>query len=81
MSHIIGVDLGGTKLAGAAFTRDGEIVRRHTTALRGRGGADVAALVVEQVRALRGEQEGDFAIGVSVPGIHRADRVVREPGR
>lgn len=72
---IIGVDLGGTKVAGAAFGSDGQILNRHTTALRGKGGTDVAALVVEQVRALRsGPAQSADAVGVSVPGIYRAER-------
>lgn len=72
---VIGVDLGGTKLAGAAFTDDGEILNRHTTALRGKGGKDVASLVIEQVRALRsGPAHSASAVGVSIPGIYHADR-------
>lgn len=72
---VIGVDLGGTKLAGAAFSDDGEILNRHTTALRGKGGTDVATLLIEQVRALRsGAAQSATAVGVSVPGIYRAER-------
>jgi glucokinase len=71
---IIGVDLGGTKLAGAAFDADGQLLNRHTTALRGRIGSDVAILVVEQIRALRsGAAENADAVGISVPGIYRSD--------
>jgi glucokinase len=72
-SAVIGVDLGGTKLAGAAFGVDGEILHRHTTALGGKGGSDVAALVVELVRVLgSGPGLNVEAVGVSVPGIYRA---------
>lgn len=70
---IIGIDLGGTKLAGAAFDADGTILDRHTRALSGRSGTDVAALIVEQVRALRsGTAAIADGVGVSVPGIYRA---------
>ncbi|MGH7638274.1 MAG: ROK family protein [Gemmatimonadaceae bacterium] len=71
---VIGVDLGGTKLAGAAFSDDGGILNRHTTAVRGKAGQDVATLVIEQVRALRsGPAQNASAVGVSVPGIYHAD--------
>ena len=71
---VIGVDLGGTKLAGAAFTDDGQILNRHTTALRSKTGQDVATLVIDLVRALRaGPAQRATAVGVSVPGIYRAD--------
>ena len=74
-ASIIGVDLGGTKLAGAAFDADGQVLDRHTTALHGRGGPDVETLIVEQVRALRaGPARDASAVGVSVPGIYRAER-------
>lgn len=72
---VIGVDLGGTKLAGAAFSDDGEVLNRHTTALRGKAGKDVATLVIEQVRALRsGPAKDATAVGVSVPGIYHASK-------
>jgi glucokinase len=73
-ASIIGVDLGGTKLAGAAFDVEGQLLDRHTTALLGRSGRDVATLVVEQVRALRsGAAKHADGVGVSVPGIYRPD--------
>jgi len=76
---VIGIDLGGTKLAAAVFDDDGEILARDTVALDGRGGDDVAMLLLERVRALRqraahGSREAPAAVGVSVPGIYRGDR-------
>lgn len=71
---VIAVDLGGTKLAGAAFSDDGEILNRHTSALRGTSGSDAATLVIEQVRALcSGPAQGATAVGISIPGIYHAD--------
>lgn len=77
----IGVDLGGTKLASAIFTADGDIVHRESVPLAGRSGDEVGALIVEQVHALL-ERSGarllgqtpDAAasVGVAVPGIYRA---------
>jgi glucokinase len=75
---LIGIDLGGTKLASAVFAADGEILRRESVQLAGRGGDEVGALIVEQVRStqhaarsLVDSPTGD-AIGVAVPGIYRA---------
>jgi glucokinase len=78
---LIGVDLGGTKLASAVFAPDGEILHRESVPLAGRSGDDVGALIVEQIRTLcerarskvsvRSPQSA-AAVGVAVPGIYRA---------
>ena len=70
MPHI-GIDLGGTKLASAVFTADGDILHRESVPLAGRAGDEVGALVVEHVRALCAD-DGIGAVGVAVPGIYRA---------
>jgi glucokinase len=67
----IGIDLGGTKLASAVFTADGDILHRETVPLAGRAGDEVGALVVEHVRALRADNRID-AVGIAIPGIYRA---------
>jgi predicted NBD/HSP70 family sugar kinase len=41
---VAGVDLGGTKLAAAAFSDDGEILHRESVPLAGRQGDDVGSL-------------------------------------
>jgi glucokinase len=69
----IGIDLGGTKLACAVFTADGEIVHRESIPLADRGGSDVGALIVDQIRVLSARsQQPAVAVGVAVPGIYRA---------
>lgn len=72
---VIGLDLGGTKIAAALFPSGGEPAHRSTVALRGRTGRDVGAALVEQALALFGaaEREGTSAVGVgiAVPGIYR----------
>jgi len=71
---LIGLDLGGTKLASAVFDDDGEIVERNTVSLDGRAGGDVAGLLLDRLRDLRrtaGELRG---VGISVPGLYHADR-------
>jgi len=70
---VLGIDLGGTKLALAVFSDDGSLVRNETTMLAGRTGGEVGALVAEQVGkflALQKEAGDEISsIGVCVPGI------------
>ena len=72
----IGLDLGGTKLASALFTDEGDIMWREVVALDGRQGDPVGELVGHQVQRLS-ERANDAsmivnAVGVSVPGIYHA---------
>lgn len=69
----IGVDLGGTKLAAAAFTGGGELLHRESTPLADRRGVAVGHLIAERIRELsrRHQVEG---VGVCVPGLYRASR-------
>jgi glucokinase len=75
-TSVIGVDLGGTKIAVALFTRQGEPLHREAVAVEGRTGASVGALLVERVCALveTAVREGEPAagVGIAVPGIYRA---------
>lgn len=69
---IVGIDLGGTKLASAIFTPDGDILHRDSVPLAGRGGRDVGTLIAEQARAAATRGPGStVAVGVAVPGIYR----------
>jgi glucokinase len=67
----LGIDLGGTKLAAAAFTDDGELLHREATPLAGRTGADVGALVAQRVDDLS-DRFACRATGVCIPGLYRA---------
>jgi glucokinase len=69
----IGVDLGGTKLAAAAFTAAGELLQRESTPLADRQGAAVGALIVEQITQLA-ERHTLEGAGVCVPGLYRSSR-------
>jgi glucokinase len=69
----VGADLGGTKLAAAAFTDAGEIVVRETIPIAGREGAAVGSLIAERLERLALEHQCEAA-GVCVPGLYRADR-------
>ncbi len=44
---LLGIDIGGTKLAAAVFTEEGEIISRDLTLLGERGGKDAGALVAD----------------------------------
>ena len=69
---VLALDLGGTKLAVALFSPQGEIQSRDAIPLSSRKGHQVGELIVGEVRKYV-ESEGDAlkAIGVSVPGISR----------
>src|ERR1035437_8193374 len=70
---VIGIDLGGTKLAGALFTRNGKVLRKSVVPLEGRRGRAVGALICQELKTLlaaaRAKRLRVSAIGVSVPGI------------
>lgn len=74
---VIGVDLGGTKLAVAGLTTEGRVLHRAVVALAHRTGPAVGALVVEETLRLRGRLMADGlgtdAVGVCIPGIYAAD--------
>jgi glucokinase len=73
---VIGIDLGGTKLAGAVFRETGTLVDRQTRKLGGRSGEAAGAAVVEMLSDMRhrAAAAGDpaEAAGIAVPGIYAA---------
>lgn len=71
---VIGIDLGGTKVASAAFSDYGKILVRVVEPLEGRGGPDVGALVQQVVRETSGRApEKITGVGMCVPGIYYPD--------
>ena len=70
---VIGMDLGGTKLSGALFTREGDIIHTQETLLEGKEGAEAGAIVVQQLIDLdEYAREGHFqlhSVGICIPGI------------
>lgn len=70
---VIGLDLGGTKLAAALFDADGRAIVKRSLPLEKREGHAVGELIVSQVRRLlqTGEQRNLAvrAVGICVPGI------------
>jgi glucokinase len=75
---LLGIDLGGTKVAFALFDREGNILDRETLALDSRRGNEVGHLmtVTAALMLSRAGKNGDAAeaIGISVPGISRRER-------
>jgi glucokinase len=68
---VIGIDLGGTKITGAVFDDDGNMLGRVSRLLEGRAGSEVGALVlsvIDRLGALHGAA-GIRSVGVCVPGI------------
>ena len=81
---ILGIDLGGTKLAGAVFTAPGEVLSEETVPLEKRSGTETVNLLLNQINKWVSEQKekGDpvQSIGISVPGIsYRETGIVWAP--
>lgn len=68
-----GIDLGGTKLAAAAFSPDGEILHRESVLLAGKEGAAVGKLISDVIRRLA-DEHGCVSTGVCVPGLYRSSK-------
>lgn len=68
---VAAIDLGGTKLAVAAFSDDGEILFRESVPLSGRTGGAVGGLIAEQIRTLF-QRYGCTSAGVCIPGLYRS---------
>ncbi len=70
---LLAIDLGGTKLAIAAFSEDGKLLTKDVVALERRGGGEVGRLIADAVSGYRRKAPSAVrAIGVSVPGISRS---------
>ena len=70
---VLGVDLGGTKLATALFAVDGSILHKSIAPLNGRAGADVGRLVCREItkscQSATRKRLSVKAVGVAVPGV------------
>lgn len=75
---LLGIDLGGTKVAFALFDREGNILDRETLTLDSRKGSEVGHLITVTAALMlsRAGKNGDApeAVGISVPGISRRER-------
>jgi glucokinase len=70
---LLGVDLGGTKLALAVFSDQGKMLARKVSPIENRKGKEVGMLVAENISNMISEWESSRSIirsvGISVPGI------------
>jgi glucokinase len=69
---LLGIDLGGTKLALGLFNNDGKLLHKETVALNNRKGNEVGELIINsflQIKNSQTEQEIN-SVGISVPGIY-----------
>lgn len=68
---VIGIDLGGTKVAAAIFNADGEMLVKETRLLEGAGSDAAGDLIVEVIRSLVAKQPDLHidAVGICIPGI------------
>lgn len=70
---VIALDLGGTKLSGAVFSEQGEILIRDSCKLEGRKGDEVGELIQQLVKQLLSQASQQAisirAVGICVPGI------------
>jgi glucokinase len=71
---VLGIDLGGTKVAAALFTEDGELVRKEFANLDHRQGLEVGELIKGLVAKFLNASDGKEirAVGACVPGISRS---------
>ena len=70
---VVGIDLGGTKISGALFSKKGEIIHKTGLLLEDKGGAEVGAMVVQllldYVDYAKARLYRIDSVGICVPGI------------
>jgi glucokinase len=75
--YVIGVDLGGTKIASAIFDENGTIIQKEKTSIGNQTGNEVGNLIIQTINHLikiADERKIQISkIGVSVPGIYYSD--------
>jgi glucokinase len=72
---VLGIDLGGTKLAAALFDREGAILHREVKSIDKRTGSEAGKLITDLIGdlvAVSGPGGEVTSIGISVPGISYA---------
>ena len=71
---LLGIDLGGTKLALAVFSNEGQLLHKTTIPIQERKGKEVGDLIVNCF--LEGKNQNLYtidSIGISIPGIYRSE--------
>jgi glucokinase len=75
---LLGIDLGGTKLAIALFTEEGKVISKNRINLEDRWGKEIGDLITSNIRSELSLQEkkGDpvRSVGICVPGIFNSSK-------
>lgn len=75
---LLGIDLGGTKLALAVFTEQGAVINKKRINLEGRKGNAVGKLITGEMSEIlhSSEKSGNKidSVGISVPGIRNTEK-------
>jgi glucokinase len=75
---LLGIDLGGTKIAFALFDKGGDIISKQTLAVDNRKGSEVGNLITVTTAVMLASAGGAGdpveAIGISVPGISKREK-------
>lgn len=65
----LGIDVGGTKLSAALFSRDGEIHKRKKLPLDRGGGDEAVSQIASLIADYTGGERAPRAIGIVIPGV------------
>lgn len=69
---LLGIDLGGTKIAFAFFDEKGNLLAKETVLLKNRSGDAVGDMITTQIlQFINSDTQTINSIGISVPGIYR----------
>jgi glucokinase len=66
----LAIDLGGTKLSLAVFSREGEITGKQVIPINNRTGNEAGGLIVDEIKKFIDYQNNIDCIGIAVPGIY-----------
>lgn len=67
---LIAIDVGGTKIAGALFSKEGYLIEKIVDSVDDRKGKEVGDLICLQIKKLVNKNRTVEAIGLSIPGIY-----------
>ncbi|HEU4912096.1 MAG TPA: ROK family glucokinase [Actinomycetes bacterium] len=76
MTLTIGVDIGGTKVAGGVVDEEGRILAQHRVSTPARDAAATTDAIVSVIGTLRGAHEDIEAVGLGIAGFVDASRSV-----
>ncbi len=71
---VLGIDIGGTKVAAALFSEEGVLIRKESLAIGQRAGSEVGQLTKDIVTGFLNSPDGKtiHSVGACVPGISRS---------